>query len=60
MSAAVWNEPPNPPAESCAECTRLTEQAIAAKLTGDRSRLTDVQVLRARHLRQAHAPSVRA
>jgi hypothetical protein len=59
MSAAIWNEPADRPAESCGECARLTEQATAAKLTGDLSRLTDVQVLRARHLREAHAPSVR-
>lgn len=38
----------------CAECARLREQARAAVLTNDLSRLSDVRVLQARHRTQTH------
>ncbi|MHA6760079.1 hypothetical protein [Streptacidiphilus sp. PAMC 29251] len=38
----------------CGECARLREQARAAVLTGDRSRLTDVRVLQRRHSVSGH------
>ncbi len=38
----------------CAECARLAEQAQAAVLTVDRSRLSDVRVLERRHRDEAH------
>ncbi|KIQ61555.1 hypothetical protein TR51_19590 [Kitasatospora griseola] len=40
----------------CAECVRLREQARAAVLTADRSRLSDVRVLERRHRDEAHGP----
>lgn len=46
----MWAERPGP----CDECARLREQARAAVLTGDRSRLSDVRVLQARHRTDAH------
>ena len=39
----------------CAECVRLFEQARAAVLTGDRSRLSDVRVYQYRHMTVGHA-----
>ncbi len=39
----------------CAECVRLFEQARAAVLTGDRSRLSDVRVYQYRHMATGHA-----
>jgi len=39
----------------CAECVRLREQAAAALLTGDRSRLSDVRVLQHRHATADHS-----
>jgi hypothetical protein len=44
--------PPSPKHtdHDCAECARLAEQAQAASITRDRSRLTDIAVLFARHL----------
>lgn len=39
----------------CTECGRLREQARAALLSGDGSRLTDVRVLQRRHAAAAHA-----
>ncbi len=38
----------------CAECVRLQEQARAALLSGDMSRLTDVRVYQARHCEAEH------
>ena len=39
----------------CAECDRLREQARAAVLVGDKSRLTDVRVQQRRHADAEHA-----
>ena len=39
--------------DMCAECGRLREQARAAVLSADYSRLTDVRVLQRRHERDA-------
>ena len=44
---------------ACPECNRLREQARAAVLTGDGSRLDDVRVLQRRHRIGAHPDSVR-
>ena len=46
------------PPRECSECARLSEQARAAALTGDRSRLTDVRVLQRRHDAAEHAVQV--
>jgi hypothetical protein len=43
------------PLAECAECARLVEQGRAAVLTGDRSRLSDVWVLKERHDAAEHA-----
>jgi hypothetical protein len=56
VSAAVWVERPGP----CAECARLREQARAAVLTGDRSRLSDVRVLQQRHRIASHGQAERS
>jgi len=48
------------PHDACAECARLREQAAAALLTADRSRLSDVRVLQRRHADADHAVSPRA
>ncbi|MFC5907892.1 hypothetical protein [Streptacidiphilus monticola] len=42
------------PAPACQECSRLREQARAALLSGDMSRLTDVRVMRNRHRQAEH------
>jgi hypothetical protein len=41
--------------DGCAECVRLSHQARAAMLTGDRSRLCDVRVYQHRHLAAEHS-----
>lgn len=46
----VWDHPD----PQCEECARLREQALAALLSGDLSRLTDVRVLRNRHRQADH------
>ncbi|MEY9844367.1 hypothetical protein ABH940_001434 [Streptacidiphilus sp. BW17] len=46
-----WRERPGP---LCEECGRLREQARAALLSGDLSRLTDVRVMRNRHRQAEH------
>ncbi|MFC1420869.1 hypothetical protein [Streptacidiphilus cavernicola] len=43
--------------DDCTECRRLCEQARAALLSGDRSRLTDVRVFQRRHVEAEHAVS---
>ena len=48
---AQWRERPGP---VCQECGRLREQARAASLCGDRSRLSDVRVMQNRHRRAEH------
>jgi hypothetical protein len=40
--------------DGCAECGRLFQQARAAVLSGDRSRLADVRVLQRRHQAAEH------
>lgn len=42
------------PGPVCQECGRLREQARAASLRGDRSRLSDVRVMQDRHRRAEH------
>lgn len=49
--AAVQGERPGP---VCEECGRLREQARAAVLCGDRSRLSDVRVMQGRHRQAEH------
>jgi hypothetical protein len=44
---------------ACPECNRLREQARAAMLTGDGSRLADVRVLQRRHRTDAHPKPAR-
>ncbi|MDH6131722.1 hypothetical protein P3T37_001096 [Kitasatospora sp. MAA4] len=39
----------------CAECVRLSKQEQAAILIGDRSRRSDVRVMRRRHLEAQHS-----
>lgn len=46
-----WQERPGP---VCEECGRLREQARAALLSGDLSRLTDVRVMQGRHRQTEH------
>ena len=48
---AKWRERPGP---VCQECGRLREQARAASLCGDRSRLSDVRVMQNRHRQTEH------
>lgn len=38
----------------CVECGRLREQARAALITNDQSRLSDVRVLQKRHRAETH------
>ncbi|TDT98621.1 hypothetical protein EDD99_6850 [Streptomyces sp. 846.5] len=45
---------------ACPECNRLREQARAAVLSGDGSRLADVRVLQGCHRSGSHPDSVRA
>ncbi|MHA6757706.1 hypothetical protein [Streptacidiphilus sp. PAMC 29251] len=46
-----WRERPGP---VCEECGRLREQARAAVLCGDKSRLSDVRVMQGRHRQTEH------
>ncbi len=39
---------------ACGECVRLFDQARAAVLTGDQSRLSDVRVYQRRHVAAEH------
>jgi len=39
---------------ACGECVRLSDQARAAVLTGDQSRLSDVRVYQRRHVTAEH------
>jgi hypothetical protein len=48
--SVLWESP----APDCEECARLGEQARAALLSGDMSRLTDVRVMRNRHRQAEH------
>jgi hypothetical protein len=43
-----------PASPECPECVRLQEQAGAALLTGDRSRLEEVRRYQRQHLADAH------
>jgi hypothetical protein len=52
-SADFWERP----VPVCEECARLREQARAALLSGDMSRLTDVRVMRNRHRQADHGPA---
>ncbi|MFC1430088.1 hypothetical protein ACEZDB_05375 [Streptacidiphilus sp. N1-3] len=49
--AVQWRERPSP---VCGECGRLREQARAAVLCGDKSRLSDVRVMQGRHRQAEH------
>lgn len=44
----------------CTECRRLREQARAAHITNDQSRLTDVRVQQNRHREADHGQAVAA
>ena len=44
----------------CKECGRLREQARAALLSGDRSRLSDVRVFQGRHRALSHGQQIPA
>jgi len=44
----------------CDECVRLFDQARAAVLTGDQSRLSDVRVYQRRHVTAEHPQEGRA